>query len=146
MFRITRIVCGVSLVGALLAPLSASAAVLPLGFGGRVMASVPCTNGALYVTVLKTPSAQSLIENPFTLGVVGFYVWYPPPPFIPFTITKLFGPPIKPGQWVLGRELPIGGCIVGVLPVYAPLMILVGTNNPLNVSAFGLPGSTGAIY
>ena len=48
----------------------------------------------------------------------GFFMW------VPGTVSYLDGPPLHPGQWLLGVAGPPMVCMVGLFPVGAGLMIL----------------------
>jgi hypothetical protein len=85
-------------------------------FGGRVVAIVPCSGGMLHVTII--PAGLFPVT----------YIW------TPFTATKLYGPPIHPGQQLVGlADIPFV-CFVGVglfttpVPLYGLRMTTVGTS------------------
>ncbi len=87
-------------------------------FGGRVVTVLPCSGGMIHITII--PSGLFPIS----------YIW------TPATITKLYGPPVLPGQQVLGTaDIPFVCFLgVGVLSVPVPLfglrMFSVGTSLP----------------
>ncbi len=103
------------IIGAFLLPLSASA--LGISFGGKVISSIPCLSPlgpSLYVITAPAP-----------------FTFITPLIWTPATVTKLIGPPLVPGQQVLGlADIPFA-CKVGVVVFPGLRMQLVGTSAPV---------------
>lgn len=111
-----------ALVFLFLIPTTASALIKPTSFGGRVLTVVPCSTGGL-------PGLHITI---FPAGLFPVsYIW------TPYTATKLYGPPILPGQQVLGLAdtpfvcfIGFGGFFSSPIPLYGLRMTMVGTSLP----------------
>jgi hypothetical protein len=86
-------------------------------FGGRVLtAPVPCT---------APPGAFEVALGPPNPGL---YMYMPPPT----TKTYLNGPPLAPGQWVLGTvSITPATCVVGTVPTPVKLILSQGTSLPI---------------
>jgi hypothetical protein len=103
------------LLFSILVPTTASAALI--SFGGRVIATLPCLNGAIYTSVFSARGA--------TPGLTEFYVW------TPATLTFVAGPPRNPGQQILGTADVPYPCVISVKPpivLYGLRMFMVGTS------------------
>lgn len=93
-------------------------------FGGRIVSVIPCSGGMLHVTIV--PAGLFPVQ----------YIW------TPFTITKLYGPPLHPGQQLLGlADVPFvcfigGGFFSSPVPLYGLRMTTVGTSLPGAVLTF----------
>lgn len=111
----TKFLAIFTVVGVLTLPFSASA--LGVSFGGKVISSVPCMSAlgpSLYVITAPAP---------FTF--VTPLIW------TSATITKLIGPPVSPGQQVLGvADIPYT-CHVGPAVFPGLRMQMVGTSAPI---------------
>ncbi len=91
-----------------------------LPFGGMVGTIFPCTCSANYIVYFA-----DLAVPPSSLGAL---IYQPGA-----TITYAYGPPYRPGQWMLGTWLPGGVCLIWVLKICVPVpvtgtMFMVGTS------------------
>ncbi len=85
-------------------------------FGGKVIGiPIPCT---------APPGAFKIILGPPHPGIYMYQAG--------LTKTHLYGPPLRPGQSVIGRFIP-GVCVVALIPIPVKLMTMVGSSNPLGI-------------
>ena len=101
MHRFTSIVASLILAGMLLFPLSASAIVPLIPFGGAITQIFYCVNGGIYFTDV----------NPAGLGS-GSFTW------TPGSITYPYGPP-HPASWILGQADIFYPCVISLYPFIA---------------------------
>jgi hypothetical protein len=93
-------------------------------FGGKIVSVIPCSGGMVHVTIV--PAGLFPVQ----------YIW------TPFTITKLYGAPIHPGQQLVGlADVPFvcfigGGIFTSPTPLYGLRMTTVGTSMPGAVLPF----------
>lgn len=92
-------------------PRSVSAS--PLTFGGKILKTIPCTNGGLWITVGPPRPGKFLYQ---------------------FGVSRLFMN-MKPtmGSWVLGDYTPMGTCVVGICPA-CTVWMLQGTVSKMGTS------------
>ena len=87
-----------------------AAAVGSIPFGGKIVSIIPCTNGAILVK-------QKPVAGPPLL------MW------TPATKSYRYGPPPRPGQYILGMAGGAYVCFVGIIPVGAgPLILFYGSS------------------
>jgi len=98
--KITTLIAliGILFLALSVAPIPKSEALAALGipFGGPIITIIPCNTGALITLGGPRP---------------GQYM------YMPGTRSFLFGPPIHPGQWLLGLFGPPVPCVVGLFVV-----------------------------
>lgn len=81
-------------------------AVIP--FGGMITKVLFCNDGGIWMTI--APAGASPVTQ----------IWKP------YTKTYLQGPPNHPGQWILGLDAGPGVCMVGKVPFFGMVMLMVG--------------------
>lgn len=113
--RVSLATLGVGLlVGILLfLPVQTNAALIP--FGGLITKMIPCAYppGAVHLTITPAGSSPPM------------QIW------TPATVTFREGPPLRPGQWVLGLDSAAGQCVISFKPYIAfpgMIMQMVGTS------------------
>ena len=77
-------------------------------FGGQITQVIRCNDGSLWMAI--KPAGQSPTPQIWT----------------PSTKTYMYGPPMRPGQWVLGLDASPGVCYVGKFAIYGTTMLMVG--------------------
>lgn len=112
MHALARILAVFITAGALMLPFSASA--FGISFGGRVVTSIPCVS----------PLGPSL----YVVTVPAGFTFVTPLIWTPATVTYSVGPPLAPGQQVLGvADVPFA-CSVGLVTFFGLRMQVVGTS------------------
>lgn len=90
-----------------------------LGLGGMIESTLYCTCSLNSVIVLGPPTPGVYAYQPFL---------FPP------SVTYEYGPPYRPGQWVLGSYVPGGVCLMAGTPCFPSPLFPIGTITQVGTS------------